>query len=160
MQTRQLSIASLCLLVALLAIDSAWYRRAFHEHRSAFGFGNAPAFDSGVIPMANILIVGMYVAVLRKVRPGPFLIGFEVGGLVAIAAFIVLGWTWPDGVRLWVHPIYRVWSIWSAGRLPHIYMFVGDTACFLPVQLLLASLSGLLGWLSIGRHQTTISAGR
>ena len=47
MATRQLWLPSLCLLVALLAIDSAWYRRAFHEHRSAFGFGNAPAFDKG-----------------------------------------------------------------------------------------------------------------
>jgi hypothetical protein len=105
-QTRQLSIASLCLLVALLAVDSAWYRRAFHEHTSAFGFGNAPAFDSGVIPMANILVIGMYRVAVRKAHPSPFLIGFEIGGLVAIAAFIALAWPWPDGLRLRVRPIY------------------------------------------------------
>ena len=159
MATRQLSIASLCLLVALLAVDSAWYRRAFHEHRSAFGFGNAPAFDSGVIPMANILVIGMYMVAVRKARPGPFLIGFEIGGFVAIAAFIALAWTWPDGIRLWVRPIYKVWSFASSERLPQIYMFAGDTACFLPVQLLLASLGGLLARLSVGQRRTISSAG-
>ena len=159
MATRQLSIASLCLLVALLAVDSAWYRRAFQEHRSAFGFGNAPAFDSGVIPMANILVIGMYTVAVRKRRPSPFLIGFEIGGLVAIAAFIALAWTWPDGIRLWVRPIYTVWSFASSGRLPQIYMFAGDTACFLPVQVLLASLAGLLARQLAGRDETTVSAG-
>ena len=49
-----------------------WYRRAFHEHQSAFGFGDAPAFDSGVIPMANILVIGMYVAVRARSVRVPF----------------------------------------------------------------------------------------
>jgi hypothetical protein len=147
---RRISIQSLCLLVALLAVDSAWYRRAFHEHRSAFGFGNAPAFDTGVIPMANILVIGMYLVVARKVRAGPFLIGFEIVGLFAIGAFIAMGWTWPDGVRHWVHPIYPVWSSFSSGPLPHIYMLVGDMACILPVQVLLATGGGLLARLFLG----------
>lgn len=109
--------------------------------------------------MANILIIGIYIAVSRKVRPGPFLIGFEIGGLLAIAAFIALAWTWPDGIRLWVRPIYKVWSFASSGPLPQIYMFAGDTACFLPVQLLLASLTGLLAWQSAQHgRQTKISA--
>jgi hypothetical protein len=160
MEKRQLSIPSLCLVVAMFAVDSAWYRRAFHEHRSAFGFGNAPAFDSGAIPMANILVIGLYIAAVRKVRPGPFLIGFEIGGLAAIGAFIALAWVWPDGIRLWVHPIYWVWSSSSSRRMPQIYMFAADTACFLPVQLLVASLGGLLAWLPAARRQSTIPVGR
>ena len=109
--------------------------------------------------MANILVIGMYMVAMRKARPGPFLIGFEIGGLVAIAAFIALAWTWPDGIRLWVRPIYWVWSSFSSGHMPQIYMFAADTACFLPVQLLLASLTGLLARQSAqDRRQTKISA--
>jgi hypothetical protein len=151
---RRISVASLCVLIALLAVDCAWYRRAFLEHRSAFGFGDAPAFDTGVIPMSNILAIGIYLAATRKVRAGPFLIGFEVAGLVAIVSFIALAWTWPDGVRLWLRPIYTVWSRWSSGPLPDIYILIGDTACFLPLQVLFAAGGGLLArvfWARSGR---------
>jgi hypothetical protein len=157
--TRRISIESVCLLIALLAVDSAWYQRAFHEHRSAFGFGNAPAFDTGVIPMANILVIGMYLVAARKVRAGPFLIGFEIAGLFAIAAYIAMGWAWPDGVRHWVRPIYMVWSFFSSGPLPHIYMLVGDMACILPVQVLLAIGGGLLARVFSGYTRRTPSSG-
>jgi hypothetical protein len=152
MELRRISLASLCILVALAALDFAWYRHAFHEHRSAFGFGRAPAFDTGVVPMANVLAIGIYLVAARKIRAVPYLVGFEVGGLVAIIAFIALGWTWPDGVRLWLRPIYTVWSAWSSGPLPHWYMFIGDMLCLLPVQLLLALGGALLTRLLIGRR--------
>ena len=151
MNLRRISVAALCILIALAAVDFAWYRHAFHENRSAFGFGDAPAFDTGVVPMANILAMGIYLVAARKVRAIPYLIGFEVAGLVAIVAFIGLGWTWPDGVRLWLRPIYQVWSSWSSDRLPNWYIFVGDTICFLPMQLLLASAGALLARLLLGR---------
>jgi hypothetical protein len=160
MELRRISMASLCILIAMVAGDCAWYRRAFHDHRSAFGFSKAPAFDTGVIPMANILAIGIYLVAARKVRSGPYLIGFEVAGLVAIVAFMALGWTWPDGVRLWLRPIYTVWSLWSSGPLPHIYMFVGDTACLLPVQLLLASGGSLLARLFSARRVRAASPDR
>ena len=60
MELRRISMASVCILIAMVAFDCAWYRRAFREHRSAFGFSKAPAFDTGVIPMANILAIGIY----------------------------------------------------------------------------------------------------
>jgi hypothetical protein len=146
LEPRRISIASICILIALVAVDCAWYRRAFHEHRSAFGFSKAPAsaFDTGVIPMSNILAIGIYKVAARKVRAGPFLVGFEVAGLVAIVAFMALGWTWPDGLRLWLRPMFWVWSSWSSGEKPDIYILIGNMACFLPVQLLLASSGGLL----------------
>jgi hypothetical protein len=84
----------------------------------------------------------------------------SLAGLVAIVAFVALGWIWPDGVRLWLSPIYRVWPFWSAGPLPHIYMFVGDMACFLPVQLLLASCGGLLARFWLGRRGRTVPPDR
>ena len=71
LKLRQISIASICILIALIAVDYAWYRRAFHEHRSAFGFSKAPAFDTGVIPMSNILTIGIYLVATRRVRAGP-----------------------------------------------------------------------------------------
>jgi hypothetical protein len=148
----RISIASLCGLIALVALDCAWYRHTFLGSHSTFGFGKAPAFDTGVTPMANVLSLGVYLLVARESRPSPWLIGFEIGGLVAVVAFLVLGWTWPDGVRLWLRPIYIVWYYWSSGPMPRAYLYAADTVCFLPVELLIASGGGLLARLLLNRQ--------
>ena len=58
-------------------------------------------------------------------------------------------------MRLWLRPLYGVWSSWSSGPMPYIYMLIGDMACFLPVQLLLASGGGLLARVLLARPGRT-----
>ena len=157
MKRPRISVAFLCVLIALAAVDCAWYRSSFEEHRSAFGFGDAPAFDTGVVPMANILAIGLYLAARRRFRVAPFLLGFLVAGLLAIVTFVALAWRWPDGVRVWLGPIYTVWAYWSTRTCPEAYLFVADTVCFLPLQLLFASAGGLLACLIFGRSRRTAS---
>ena len=46
-------------------------------------------WDLGILPMANVLAVGLLVA-LRRPRHLPFLLGFEAFGAMALARYIVL----------------------------------------------------------------------
>ncbi len=50
---RRASIATLCLVVAIVAVDLAWWR-CVGGGRSFLGF-RGPALDFGALPMANFL---------------------------------------------------------------------------------------------------------
>lgn len=144
MRLPQFSIALLGILVALVAADSAWYQFNYQNQSSAFGFSEAPAFDTGVLPIANVTTIAVYFMLTRNGRLRTWLTGFVVGALANIVAFLLLGCFWPDGVRLWLRPIYPVWDAWSTDTPPKSYLYIADTVCFLPVQLFIATLTGFL----------------
>ncbi len=144
MRFPQVSIASLFGFIALIAVDCAWYRANYINGQSVFQFGDAPAFDTGVVPIANVAAIGLYMIVVTKGRARPWLIGFVLGAIASLVAFLFLGWGWPDGVRLWLRPIYMVWRCWSSDLMPKSYLYLADTACFLSVQLLIATIAGFM----------------
>jgi hypothetical protein len=150
MRFPRLSISSLCGLVALAAADCGSYRQNHLQGRSLFGFGNAPAFDTGVDPIANVVVIALAVIVARRARLSLWLAGFAIGGFAVIVAFLIWGWVWPDGVRYWLRPIHVVWRSWSSGPMPASYLYLADTVCFFTAQLLVALCSGLLASRTFG----------
>ncbi len=144
MKRRGFSVSDLGLMVILVALVLGWLRHATRSPQSLFGFGHAPAFDTGVVPMAGIVSFGIYRIARRRGRSGRWLLGFVVGGLASIAGFVVLGWTNPDAVRFWLRPIYWV-QPWVNRVFPiNGYLYYADTACFLPVQLAIALAGALI----------------
>ena len=160
MQAPRISIASLFVLTAIVALDCTWYRYSYVGSKSIFGFGIAPAFDTGgpadgergrhvVLPAPRGQAAG---------RP----LGDRFRGSAAwqsIVAFLVLGWTWPDGVRLWLRPIYPAWKYRSSAPMTSAYLYLADIACFLPVQVFLATIGGSL-MLAISRRSRRIGPSR
>ncbi len=76
MRFPQVSIASLFGFIALIAVDCAWYRANYINGQSVFQFGDAPAFDTGVVPIANVAAIGLYMIVVTRAEP-------DLGSLVS-----------------------------------------------------------------------------
>src|SRR5262249_25468409 len=137
------TIASLAFVVVLLALDFAWMAlllpiRGF----SLFGFA-AQGFDVGVLPMANLLALGLYLGLSRRERPHPFLVGFELCGLGAVLAY--MAWCWADPGTL-ANPIIslnRAGWLWKPLSPTDPYLFVVAAISFTVPQLLVAVLGGL-----------------
>jgi hypothetical protein len=91
---RRFHIGSVMALVALAALN-------FGALRAASGFGGAlkALLPTGVLPMANILVVGL---VIGRRYPGSrrFLLGFETFGVMALACFITAATLFPDELAL------------------------------------------------------------
>ncbi len=111
--------------------------------RSIFAFA-AQGFDLGVLPMANVLAIGIYAMLSRRKEPHPFLWGFEVWGLGAILAYMAWCWASPRTVFILIMPLYRVWTLWKplSPSDPSL-LIVGAIALTLP-ELIVATLGGLI----------------
>ena len=59
------SIATLAVVVAVVAIDIVWFRTILRTHRSALGFA-AEGYDSGLFLMAHVLPFGLYPMIHRR----------------------------------------------------------------------------------------------
>src|SRR5262245_47419853 len=107
------TIATLAFVVVLLALDFAWICvllpiRGF----SLFGFA-AQGFDVGVLPMANLLALSLYLRLSRRERPHPSLVGFELCGLGAVIAYMAWCWADPMTVAILIMSLYRAWWLWT-----------------------------------------------
>jgi hypothetical protein len=138
MKRRRSSILTLAVAAAVVALDCSWARNTYLGGPSTFGFGNAPAFDMGVLPMANVLAF----VLLASPRRGRCFWGFMAGGVISILIPLFMGWYTPDAVRYWLHPIYVFRrTVWPSGW--RYDLFAADAVYFMPQQVLLAFLSGL-----------------
>jgi hypothetical protein len=138
------TIATLAFVVVLLALDFAWMRvllpiRGF----SVFGFA-AQGFDVGVLPMANLLVLSLYLRLSRRERPHPFLVGFELCGLGAVLAYMAWCWADPKTVANLIMTLYRAWWLWKPLSPSDPYLLVVAAISFTVPQLLVAMLGGLM----------------
>ncbi len=92
-------IAAVLITVVVLTLDFAWVQRFVRSPWSLFGFEYF-GMDLGVMGMANILLVGLYLMTVRPGRGGPFLVNFEVCGSLILLAFIGCGLRFPDITQL------------------------------------------------------------
>jgi hypothetical protein len=138
------TIANLTFVVVLLALDFAWMRLLHPARgRSIFAF-DAQGFDLGILPMANVLAFVAYSMLSRREKPHPFLVGFLVGGLVAILGFMAWCWASPRTVVMLMIPLYLVWSrVQSLSASGTSILAVGGLSFVLP-QLLIATLGGVI----------------
>ena len=77
------TLASASILVAILAVDFGLIR-----HLLVAGPSFWTTFAIGFLPMANALVLGLPGLLGTRHRRGPFLIGFEVAGGLATAAYL------------------------------------------------------------------------
>lgn len=143
------SIATLAVVVALVAIDIVWIRTLFSTHRSLFGF-TADGYDSGLFLMANVLPFGLYPMILRSGAEQRFLLGFEVGGLAAALGYACFAWLAPETLRVTasvlLDPIWNLCFGWLPnGTLEYLVVFDIFSTLGLGIpQLLTAVACGVL----------------
>jgi hypothetical protein len=144
----RLTISGLMALVLLVALD-VWVGRALVMDLRPSGTYLAELADLvvfGALPMANVLSIGFYLIMRsrhedERNRPGPGLVGFEVGGLAALLVFLagslILAHSLHEGVGLVVRAI---------GPVPPGPVFLTAAVIVLLVpQLALALLGARLG---------------
>jgi hypothetical protein len=152
------TITNLAFVVLLLSFDFAWIRLLHPESgRSVFGFA-AQGFDLGILPMANLLALVAYFMLSRREKPHSFLVGFSIGGLMAILGFMVWCWLFPKTVVMSIMPLYLVWSsIQPISESGTSILVVAGLSFILP-QLLLATLGGVIAWCFATRARPRPSA--
>ena len=101
MKPPRVAIATLIVLIVLLAADCALLR-------SPFGGNDAAMLRLCTLPMANVLAFGLYLSVIRSRRgeKDPFLFGFEVFGGAALAAFLYGCEAFPASLSMGLSSIY------------------------------------------------------
>jgi hypothetical protein len=139
------SIATLAVVVALVAIDIVWIRRIFSTHRSVFRF-TAEGYDSGLFLMVNVLPFGIYPMIRRRGAERRFLIGFEVGGLAAVVGYAGFARIAPETLRLAASvPLEPIWKLcfgWlSNGTLQYVIIYIIFLALGLGIPQLLAAVA-------------------
>src|SRR4051812_32439987 len=110
MRRPRTNLATLGILVALLAFDFAWMRLLDPARRPSVFLFPDMGFDLGVIPMANVLAFGLYRILCHRPRPHHFLVGFEIFGLVAVLAYMIWCWTSRGAVVILMEPLFRAWT--------------------------------------------------
>jgi hypothetical protein len=143
------SIATVAVVVALVAIDIVWIRIVFIKNRSVFGFIRE-GYDTGLFLMAHVLPFGLYPMIHRRGPVQRFLIGFEAGGLAAALGYAGFAWIAPEKLSLaFFLPMEPIWNLcfgWlSNGTLEFMIIFTLFLALGLGFpQLLPAVACGIL----------------
>jgi hypothetical protein len=106
------TIATLAFVVVLFAIDFAWMHLVLRIRGfSVFGFASQ-GFDLGVLPMANLLALSLYLRLSDRERYHPFLVGFELCGLGAVIAYMAWRWAAPATVlAILIKPLYLAFDL-------------------------------------------------
>ncbi|CAN5607425.1 hypothetical protein BH23PLA1_BH23PLA1_32480 [soil metagenome] len=117
------SIAKLMVVISAIAINCAWLRNILVGNGSVLGIGDGDSgiLDLGIIVMLNLLAFGLLRLATRQGEGRPFLVGFEVAGLVAVLFFTSCCWLFPtifvlDFILMkiqWIHEFYM-------GNLPAV----------------------------------------
>jgi hypothetical protein len=152
------TIATLAVVVALAAFNIAWLKTTT-SGQSAFGF-RRDGFDFGVLPMANILAVGLYIVISRRGPARRFLVGFECLGAAALLGYFGCSRLWPDAVRdtasVFFDPVWSALFSWVPQGTPFPYAILYwamVAATFTAPQLLLAVAGGFLTqWITTRRR--------
>ena len=99
----RIAIATVIVLIVLLAVDFALLR-------SPFGGNDAAMLRLCALPMANLMVLGLYLSIVRSRRGEkyPFLLGFEVFGWAALAAFLY-------GCDAFPASLGRFYAVWKTG---------------------------------------------
>ena len=141
------TIGTLVLVVVLMAFDFAWIRLLHPSSgRSIFAFA-AQGFDLGVLPMANVVVFGIYMMCSRRGSSRTFLAGFVAFGLGAIVAYMVWCWVSPKTVVLLIMPLFHAVRLWrSVDPSGPVILVVAAMSLTLP-QLLIATFGG---WITRG----------
>ncbi len=159
------SIATLAVVVALVAIDIAWIRTVFIRHHSVFGFIRE-GYDLGLFLMAHILPFGLYPMIHRRGPGQRFLIGFEAGGLAAALGYAGFAWIAPEGLlaafSVPMDPIWNLCSRWlSNGTLEYAIIMTLYLALGLGFpQLIIAVACGILVRRGTARCYPVVTSGR
>lgn len=149
MRMPRLSIAKLMIVVMTIAINCGIYRQVTST-RSFQDFIEAV----GVFLMSNILLVGLYRLTFYRGERKPFLLGFEVSGLVAMLAFVAWNRLLPKQASQLIEPILMKAVMFIMENL--INPVVAALIVGLPM-LLIALIGGLLA-LVIAKPQKAASA--
>src|SRR4051812_23551968 len=97
MKVPRVSLATLAVVTAVLAVDFALVRWVFDGEPN---FAKAVAI--GFIPIADALILGLYRILRLRGRRHPFTLGFEVAGWLAVFAFAAACAVVPDSMMGWL----------------------------------------------------------
>jgi hypothetical protein len=104
MRLPRFKISWIMAFVALVAIDLAVVRLVAPFRRPDVGDRHTTAvIDAlayGVLPMANILAIGLLIA-YRQPERRPFLWGFEAFGMIALCLYIAISLKFTEE---WIHP--------------------------------------------------------
>jgi hypothetical protein len=101
----------------------------------------------GILPMANVLTVGM---LINQRRPGnrPFLLGFEVFGAMALILYIALAYCFDHGVETtYLRPLIDLLKKTIGQDRPNVFisvLYVGSMLMLGCPQLVFALIGGFL----------------
>jgi F0F1-type ATP synthase assembly protein I len=142
MKLPRLTIANLMALVLLVALD-VWVCKALPLRGPSPDLDLSDLLIFGALPMANVLAIGLVPLARSRVQHAgrrPALVGFEVGGLVALLLFLVCA------LNL-THPLHEgVGGVLTAiGLVPPGPVFLACATTLLLVPQLALALLG--GWL-------------
>src|SRR4051812_42303984 len=138
MRLPRFGIGWIMALVAIAALNLAAYRACYYTFwtNDAARSNQIDVLFLGAVPMANLLILGLLIA-LRRRGSRPFLFGFEAFGLAAWAAYLAL-------VAYQCHTLVR----------PYLFRFqvpvfdaIGRSQAHIPIFRVTAAV--ILGWWQI-----------
>ena len=84
MRRRRVSIATLCVATAVVAMDCAWLRHVDRTKASLLGFWGS-GYDAGAMPMISLLIVGAAHVLIDRGRLDRGHVALLIGGLSGLA---------------------------------------------------------------------------
>lgn len=149
---RRVSIGTLCVLVAVAAVDVAWWRHLSRFSRglpvdSLLGFRGV-ALDAPVMMMASVLALGIAYALSNRGRVPRRLVGFLLGGLAGLVLYLAYSWAClvvrQDVVEWSMSPIDLARDWLRLTPLDFDYYFYADIVYFGTPQLLLAAVGALI----------------
>jgi len=147
----RLSIVSVMAVVIVVAIDCLALRAIDSRNGLA---GALHGIALGSLPMVNLLAVGLTLILQERRKSRPFLVGFEVFGMLALLLFIAGARVFPDAINSGLISVADTFADTSARLgLDYASTDIGslvEEVCLVPVLLLLPQLSFALagGWLT------------
>jgi hypothetical protein len=138
----------LVVLIALAALNFGAIRALYYDLRTGMNANRLDVFALGVLPMANVLAVGILIALWRR-RSRPYLQGFLAFGSVALVLYLIV-WTFfaDEWVRFYVflvlNPLRKVVGYLEPPVINSIFYSVAVVVLLGWPQLAFALIGGFL----------------